>query len=327
MNEAIQWMEANLKIRDKFGDIIPLKLNKQQTRIVNRAETLRLAGLPVRLLILKTRQVGVTTAIQGYFRYLQREGKMTSCSITDRASSAQAVMNIAECMLDNMPDTPKLVKRNHYERNIEYTNGGCSRFKTADIDGHNMRGQTYELLHELEVAFWEKSSVKPVDWSLSPNTPGICFKESTGNGVNHFLGEWLRATYGISDYLPMFFPWFDAEHATRPVTESLIHDGEERMLVTLFGLSDEQLNWRRWAIANYCGGDVSAFHCEYPAFPEEAFGLRVGAFADGTIAERVLNAMSDVSDEINRHRYADITVKVQDGRVVMTEVNAKFKPR
>ena len=38
-----------------------------------------------------------------------------------------------------------------------------------------------------------------------------------------------------------------------------------------YDLTYEQLNWRRWAIANKCGGDVEGFRQEYPSNPEEAF--------------------------------------------------------
>ena len=46
---------------------------------------------------------------------------------------------------------------------------------------------------------------------------------------------------------------------------------EEDELRQLYSLSDEQLTWRRWCIANNCGGDVNMFRQEYPASPEEAF--------------------------------------------------------
>ena len=38
-----------------------------------------------------------------------------------------------------------------------------------------------------------------------------------------------------------------------------------------FGVSYEQLKWRRWCINNNCNGDVEQFHQEYPSTPEEAF--------------------------------------------------------
>ena len=42
-----------------------------------------------------------------------------------------------------------------------------------------------------------------------------------------------------------------------------------RMLA--YRLTDEQLQWRRWCIANNCGGSLDMFRQEYPASPGEAF--------------------------------------------------------
>ena len=46
---------------------------------------------------------------------------------------------------------------------------------------------------------------------------------------------------------------------------------EEQELQKLYDLSLEQLTWRRWCIANNCGGDIEQFKQEYPINPEEAF--------------------------------------------------------
>lgn len=46
---------------------------------------------------------------------------------------------------------------------------------------------------------------------------------------------------------------------------------EEKELQKLYALTLEQLTWRRWCIANNCGGDEEQFKQEYPINPEEAF--------------------------------------------------------
>ncbi|MBI3274042.1 MAG: hypothetical protein HYZ69_02765 [Candidatus Colwellbacteria bacterium] len=50
-----------------------------------------------------------------------------------------------------------------------------------------------------------------------------------------------------------------------------ILDAYEKDIQKSFNLTFEQLNWRRWAIKNKCGGDVEKFKQEYPATVEEAF--------------------------------------------------------
>ncbi|MBI3274092.1 MAG: hypothetical protein HYZ69_03015 [Candidatus Colwellbacteria bacterium] len=48
-------------------------------------------------------------------------------------------------------------------------------------------------------------------------------------------------------------------------------DAYERDNRARFNLSLEQLNWRRWAIKNKCGGDIEKFKQEYPITVDEAF--------------------------------------------------------
>ena len=125
-----------------------------------------------------------------------------------------------------------------------------------------------------------------------PNEPNTnVFIESTANGVGGwFYDFWKAAERGENEYIPLFFAWFDEPTYTKPFdTEeekrqfieevnmvtydkegNEIHT-EEYELMKEFNLTYEQLNWRRFAIANYCFGDIDMFHQEYPSTPEEAF--------------------------------------------------------
>ena len=48
---------------------------------------------------------------------------------------------------------------------------------------------------------------------------------------------------------------------------------EEEKLKETYNLTNEQITWRRWCIANNCGGDIEQFKQEYPINPHEAFML------------------------------------------------------
>lgn len=43
---------------------------------------------------------------------------------------------------------------------------------------------------------------------------------------------------------------------------------EEAELIATFGVDAEQLTWRRWCVANNCGGNLDTFHQEYPMTPD-----------------------------------------------------------
>ena len=55
------YSECFLKIRDKGGRIVPLRFKPAQVRLYEIIKERQAAGLPVRLIILKARQLGFST--------------------------------------------------------------------------------------------------------------------------------------------------------------------------------------------------------------------------------------------------------------------------
>jgi len=115
--------------------------------------------------------------------------------------------------------------------------------------------------------------------------------ESTANGVgDYFHDMWQKATRGENDFIPIFLPWFIDPGYTRPfrsevekqqfideissttldINGNKIHTYEYE-LMNKHELTPEQLNWRRYTIANKCQGDEILFMQEYPSTAEEAF--------------------------------------------------------
>lgn len=61
MVSAREFIEENLVIRTKDARIVPLRLNPAQERLYAALETQRAAGRPMRVIILKARQLGYST--------------------------------------------------------------------------------------------------------------------------------------------------------------------------------------------------------------------------------------------------------------------------
>jgi hypothetical protein len=96
--------------------------------------------------------------------------------------------------------------------------------------------------------------------------------ESTANGVGgYFYDEWQRAKKGESDFVPLFFAWFEEPNYRMEVPNGFELTEEEKQLKRRYNLDDEQIVWRRWCIKNNCGGDVELFKQEYPSDDMEAF--------------------------------------------------------
>ena len=58
-----QYIEKYLKIRNKNGNLVNLVLNKPQQKLYNIIKELKIAGKPVRIVILKARQMGFSTIV------------------------------------------------------------------------------------------------------------------------------------------------------------------------------------------------------------------------------------------------------------------------
>jgi hypothetical protein len=94
--------------------------------------------------------------------------------------------------------------------------------------------------------------------------------ECTPNGEdNEFYNVWVRAREGKTSYKPFFFPWWlggdykiaeGSDLALPDDRGKLVYTPEEIDLIDKFGITDEQLRWRRRKIADKQG----FFWQEYP---------------------------------------------------------------
>jgi hypothetical protein len=69
----------------------------------------------------------------------------------------------------------------------------------------------------------------------------------------------------------VFFAWFENPEYTMEPVPGTEWTPEERELMERYALTEGQLAWRRWCIANNCGGDANMFRQEYPSNADEAF--------------------------------------------------------
>lgn len=238
-------------------------------------------GLPVRVLTLKARQLGISTATEAVlFLWSFIHPGTNSAVVSHKDGQAQELFNITKRYWDTWPHKKLFSERYKTRRQLQWdetdSNIRVVTAKTADA----LRGSTIHALHASEVAFWDDAETL---WGgLEPSIPNrhgtfVCL-ESTANGIgNWFYEEWQKAEVGDSAFTPMFFPWY-RHSATRIFGTNLSEvelDTEERQLLRLMrseAISEEAifaaLFYRRITIRKN-GEDW--FHQEYPTTPEEAF--------------------------------------------------------
>ena len=101
------------------------------------------------------------------------------------------------------------------------------------------------------------------------------FIESTANGIgNYFHEQWQKAESCLSDFIPIFVPWYWQDEYRRAISTDFQKTEEETEIARLYNLSSEQINWRRYKIVDLSVGGIDgtkAYCQEYPNTATEAF--------------------------------------------------------
>jgi len=263
-----------LKIRTKKGEIKPFTMNEAQKRlieVVNRQ--MELEG-KVRIIILKARQMGLSTAVGGWlYWWVTQHEAQKAMVVTHKSDSTQALFDMTKRYFDNTPEILKPSTSYSSRKELKF-NILDSGYMVATAGGDGIaRGETITQAHLSELAFWPKSTALENFNGLMqsiPNEEGTAvFIESTANGVSGlFADTWRGAVEGTNGFIPVFLPWFIDPSYRSTVPDSFERTPEEEELVERFGLDDGQLCFRRVKISQ-SGRDL--WQQEYPSTPEEAF--------------------------------------------------------
>lgn len=295
------FIEEFCYITTKSGKFEKMRLNYPQDKMMKIVEDKLEKHEPIRIRILKARQMGFSTLISALgFWWAAMNENSAYAVVAHKETSASSIFEKNKIFYDNLPK-PLRPRTNRFnsERisfNIdgmdEYTEVKGLRskifFGTAG-GGELFRGETILFLHKSEVAFWEdKQGV--LKKSLNATVPFVPFsaiiEETTANGYNEFKDSWDRSVRGEDDYIPLFVGWNEMEEYAIPVKGDFVLTEKELKLQMEYDLTDAQLNWRRHKIENDFDGNELWFQQEYPLTPEEAFiASGMGVFEGDTIKE------------------------------------------
>jgi hypothetical protein len=243
-----------LRIRDRQGRLVLLRPNTAQQQYARRRTR--------RNIILKARQVGVTTYIAARFflTTILRPGTVT-LQVAHSLESAQQIFRIVHRFADHLhPDITRTVVTSRANvRELAFA-ALDSRY-IVDTAGNRSagRGLTIHNLHASEVALWPGDPQETMAALLGAVAPGgaVDLESSPHGAGGYFFSEWLRAkrTDGIdAGFTPHFFPWWIEPAYWLPLgrAESLEPLSEaERLLVEREQLAPEQIKYRRYLRATF----------------------------------------------------------------------------
>ncbi len=295
--EASTWREylmwGLLKIRDKNGRL--------QKLILNRAQQDLEATSTQRNIVLKARQLGVTTYVAARFfiNCITREGTL-SVQVAHDQRSAEEIFRIVHRLLDNLPKALRqgaLVTSRANVRQIVFPVLDSEyRVETA-ADPNAGRGLTIHNLHCSEVARWPRD-VSETLASLRAAVPpdGEIFLESTPSGAGgKFYDEWQRASQ--TGYTRHFYPWW-WDPAYRRELEIVNFSEEEIELMREHKLDAGQVAFRREMRENFRNRAKE----EFAEDPENCFLASGDCVFDSDLIEQRLHQPAPIVDQSDAGR-------------------------
>ena len=211
-----------LRVKDKEGKIVPFVLNRPQMYTHERIEAQRKRTGKVRIIILKARQVGCSTYIQGRFYHRICYSPSTSSPqafiMTHHSESTNTLFQMTKNFADyhSVIGKPTIDTSNARELKFE-ENKGSYKIGTAGTKEVG-RGMNNQYLHLSECAFWENGSnhVSALMQTVGDVAGTEIIIESTANGMgNLFYDLTMAAIDGKNSFEVIFMPWFWYEGYTK----------------------------------------------------------------------------------------------------------------
>jgi hypothetical protein len=277
-----------LRIRTKSGEIKPFVLNRAQKYLHQRLEAQRRKG-KVRAIILKGRQLGASTYIQGRFYWRLWGGQgLKAFILTHEQAATDNMFAMAQRFHDGAPVFVKPRTKAANAKELAFADNDCSySVGTAGTKGVG-RSSTLQLFHGSEVGFWPNAETH-IDGAFQAiaDVPGTeRLLESTANGIgNVFQRRYAAAQRGDGDEEAIFIPWYWGEDYEREAPEDWCPPGDWEQYQHSNGLTREQLYWafcknRDMASAIGEPDDKACwkFMQEFPASADEAFQTAGNSF-------------------------------------------------
>jgi hypothetical protein len=220
---------------------IPFRLNRAQREFLSILEDMRTNDIPIRAIVLKARQLGLSTEIQLYMYWIQAVHRQNRHSVicAHEMPASLTIRAMYDKVIRNMPQ----IRGEKYtlvpfqgSQNIKYVpERGCRITVGTAERPESIRSQNPAMAHMSEVALYPNTTKRGISRLIASiigpvkRTPyTMIVYESTANGVgDYFHGEWKRSRGGKSAFVPVFLPWYYKEEYSAPLNGSYFdHSGK-----------------------------------------------------------------------------------------------------
>ena len=239
INDARIFANSFLRILDKEKNLVPFQWNRAQAHFhANRTG---------RDLILKARQLGFSTYVQGEMFRRTVTSTQTTITLAHDAETTQKLRRMADRFYEHC-------KFGSIQPLRKYANATLATYPEFDSTAtiatagnvETGRGDTYTEMHGSEVAFW-KDAERIVAGAMQGGSPQVTL-ESTPNGAQGFFyDKCMEALNGNSIWRLHFYPWWwDDDYRVGADENELFQASDEEIeLSKKHNLDNDQLRWRR----------------------------------------------------------------------------------
>lgn len=286
-------------IINKEGNAVLMKLNTAQKEVANLIIKHVLAPIPqpIRLVIHKSRQMGISTVLSLLEEYLgSRKTKINILHMLPTETLAKSYWTEKGEPLwqgtnpDFLPDTMAKTSPTPYITIKKFAgkNIGTNIRYTGSNSKSAMRSTTNQVVILDEYAFFENVSrlEKGVLATQSKTGLSITVYVSTAQGMNHFYDVVKQSNEPNSRMEHLFLPWHMLKEYERPIAKDSRLANLDTYKPTQYDMKlfdifekagypeDEWLNkieWYDYVFETEAKGDEDFMRSEYPSTPEESF--------------------------------------------------------
>lgn len=267
VEHPVEMFENAMLIKDKKAQLVPFRLNTAQKRVFSEIERQLNETGKVRLAILKSRQMGITTLCHAVMLWrmmvkpnsdvLLMANRQSDLEGTHFKRFKEMARELGERLLCPIEDdTTKKLK----------FFGSTAEGKWANTKSGE-RGGTLSMVHLTEIDYYD--DFDSCTQSLTPSIPDVkgtvVIIESTSSGLDGNLHRFYKRN---THFNVIFLPWYEQEEyaiegETIPLTE------EQQRIKEQYKLSDAQMNW--YALKEKELGSHLRMQHEYPCCIEDCF--------------------------------------------------------
>lgn len=289
-------------IIDKEGNIRTLEFNNTQRRIWSVVKAQMRKKKPIRIVILKPRQIGVSTFFCAFDVWQMLRRTVRCVLVAHKEEANKEVYGIVRFAVEHLPDWFKKalnIKIDISSEGVAFSHT-FSEMNIYTAGGKEIgRAGTKQILHLTEVAFYpDPEAVTGSLFASFPETPGtVVIQESTGNGpVGYFHDLYNAAKNGKNAYTPIFIPWYEHEEYQMEVPDGVqvVVPDNLRKLYERGKITKEQLYWRQYTIANKYNGNEDLFRREFPSCEDEAWFQNAPTFFPFTLVSKRIREVENI---------------------------------